>query len=309
MKAIRLLAFACASCGLAVIAMFTLVSTPSNAEAVIWDLSAKRSNTAQLFDLLDRLGHEKPRPFAINGNKVWVATARSSKTPRQVLSEYQHALAVDGLNPARFESMAAAESPRGRFAALTGGLVPTAIEDDYIAMGGVLPSNGATTAEELGRLASSPDTERFKAFRSIEAFREPGSSWTTVIAVVSDEQFDYAKMIPGAGVSGGYDADVPACPGCVRVQKFEDLSGADHSATMFSTLTSRREIRDFYRSAMTARGWVSDSATDSYERIDAVAGADIAAGRLAFTREGRHIAITLLPHPQGGTLVDVRLRR
>jgi hypothetical protein len=311
-KLLQIAAAILAVMSLVVVGLATLTAGPADADAVIWDLvPGERSNTARFVDLLDRMGHEEPRPFSVNGNRVWISTARTAKAPRDVLFQYQHALKTEGLNTGVFDSVTEGESRQGRYSALTGGLSPTHVSDDYVAMGGVVPANDAESPAELAELAQRGTFERFKAFRSVEAFREPGSSWTTVVAVFSDESFDYRNMVPGNETRGEYDPDVPACPGCVRLQRFADLSAADHVSTLFSSSMPPAEVARFYERAFTARGWAPAENNASLERIDAVVAPEskLAEGRLDYSRDGRHAAVTLVPRPEGGTFVDVRLRQ
>lgn len=309
---LRGVAFAAATLSLVVAASFAMLAQPADADAVIFDLSwGERPNTARFVDVLQRMGHEEPRPFDLNGNRVFVTTARIAKSPKMVLRDYQHALRVEGLNRASFASPEAARSEEGQLTALTGGLVPTAVSDNYVAMGGVVPANDADDAHALAALAGDREIDRFKAFRSIEAFRQPGQRWTTVVATFSDEKFDYSRMVPGKERGDvSFDPTIPSCPGCVRLQRFADLSQTENVATIWSSPAPADEVLDFYRRALSQRGWALQ---ESLDPTGAPAGlaSDLAPAqrRLLFVKDGLHASVSAIPNGRNGTHVDVRIRR
>ncbi len=91
----------------------------------------------------------------------------------------------------------------------------------------------------------------------MEAFREPDARWTTVVATWSDESFDYRKMVAGSRVGGQrVDPMVPACPGCTRLQRFEDLDpSSGHVDYAYIGPVSLQKTLTFYDRVLPERGW------------------------------------------------------
>jgi hypothetical protein len=247
-------------------ALWATVWTPGEgvvpAGADIADLFGVPDTPTQKFQrALDHMGHEPPRAFDLNGNTVYFSVNFVDYSPIEALKRYQDEFVYGGINQKSYTSLKAASTREALEDMLTGGVVPTTVSKDYVAMGGGLAENRAQTADELARLgrdfAAGGLAKKFRAYRHIEAFREPGSRWTTVVATWSDESFDYRKMVAGSRVAGQRgDGDIPACPGCTRLQRFEDLDpSADHVDYTFIGPVGVQQTLAFYDRVLPARGW------------------------------------------------------
>lgn len=266
-RVLKITALLAASAALACALVWTvLVWTPgqgvSPLQADIFDLfSTPDTPTARFQRALDHLGHEPPRAFDLNGNTVYFSINQVDKSPRQVLAEYQDEFAYQDLNRTSYTSLAGSLSEGGLEDMLTGGIVPLQISPNYVTMGGGLAENGAHDAQGLAGLAADFAEGRihkkFRAYRHIEAFREPKARFTTVVASWSDDQFDYRKMVAGSDVAEqSGDPDVPACPGCTRLKRFEDLDPqANHVDYVYAGPASVDKTLAFYDRALTGRGW------------------------------------------------------
>jgi hypothetical protein len=250
-------------CGLVwTVVVWTPGEGVSSSQADIFDLfSAPDTPTARFQRALDHLGHEPPRAFDLNGNTVYFSINQLDKSPMQVLAEYQDEFAYQSLNRTSYTSLSAALGEQGLEDMLTGGVVPLRITPNYVTMGGGLAENGADDPRSLAALgadfADGRVDKKFRAYRHIEAFREPGARFTTVVASWSDDSFDYRKMVPGSNVAEqSGDPLVPACPGCTRLKRFEDLDAdANHVDYVFAGPADVDKTLAFYDRALVERGW------------------------------------------------------
>jgi hypothetical protein len=266
-RALQLLALFTAASALLCAALWATVWTPgegvapSNADITDLFASDSETTTTRFQRALDHLGHEAPRAFDLNGNTIYVSINMVDTAPVEVLKRYQDEFVYQGINQASYTSIDSARTQQARKDRLTGGVVPTEISAGFVAMGGGVAQNRARDERGLAQLgvdlASGQLQKKFRAYRSIEAFREAGGRWTTVVASWSDESFDYGKMTPGSALEDQMvDTRVPACPGCTRLQRFEDLDpGAAHVDHIFIGAASVQKTIGFYDRALTARGW------------------------------------------------------
>lgn len=298
-------------------------------DADILDLDfIKLSNSARFARGLKHLGHDAPQSFDINGNVVNFSTNFSRKRPEQLVREYQDEFVYQGLNKKvwlpRDPSQENKDDDERIFAAMTGGVVPLLSTPNMITMGGVLPTNDAVDEEGMKKLAAStkPEDKRiFKGHHYVEMFWDDQSRRSTVTASWSDENFDYRKMrdtvlsedyAPTPGVSSAgrsVDTEVPACPGCSRINRVRDLDPSrSYSTNIFSGERPQFGTLDFYRSAMTRRGWEE---TDSSRTLNiAKPYIDYRGDRadmIQFTRGKRFLTIMAFPGDDGRTKVHTSI--
>ncbi|TXC75719.1 hypothetical protein FRC91_09445 [Bradymonadales bacterium TMQ1] len=247
------------------VGVFDLDGDVQESHADIFDLrfSARANPVEEFANTLKQLGHPEPRTYAINNNRIYFSVRHTDDSPRQVLNAYQQRFAANGLNDRVYSTIDAEEGEARMITGLTGGIVPHSVDAEHVTMGGIITRSQARNAEELRRdyLESPSPSSLFRGHRWIEAFRSPEHNQTTVIASWSDESFVYSRMLPEklrVGYGAGADHMIPSCPGCVRINRLEDLT--DESSFIFEsniyvTNHSPAQIVDFYDKAMTSRGW------------------------------------------------------
>lgn len=285
---------------------------PSNADIV--DLFSHEETTTQKFQrALDHLGHEPPRAFDINGNTVYFSVNYLDKSPVEVLKRYQDEFVYQGINQKSYPTLASANSQQARKDMLTGGIVPSKVSPGYVAMGGGLAENGARADAELARLgrqlASGQLQKKFRAYRHIEAFREPDARFTTVVASWSDESFDYRKMLAGSRVAGQKgDPQVPACPGCTRLQRFEDLDPqSEHVDYVYAGPMELAKTLAFYERVLSERGWQAAPSSLVLERARRLDLGLPAAHMRHYQRGSQTLTLTAYTDSRGDTLVHFTL--
>ncbi len=273
---------------------------------ITWFTSAPRSNAAMFGEALERLGHDEPQTFDLNGNTVYFSVNFSDREPIEIMREYQNEFTNQGLNKRPFYTLQ--KSDEMTIASLTGGIVPLSISPNSIVMGGMLNQANAKDKEGLKKLFfSEKDPHQiFRGHRHIQIDREPNARFATITATWSDDKFDYAKMIPGNDREGqSVDLDVPACPGCTRINSFTDL---DPKSTFKNNIyvgsRSVEEIHDFYMQALTSRGWQPTEAgrvlEDTRELVE-FPGDDATVEQ--FARDNEILTLTLYPNSRGGATV------
>ncbi|MBA2660801.1 MAG: hypothetical protein H0U74_00775 [Bradymonadaceae bacterium] len=271
-----------------------------------WFSTAPRTNTALFMDSLDRLGHEKPRMFDLNGNLTYFSTRSSDREPVEILREYQDEFKRQGLNDRAFYGID--QSEQMLVTALTGGVIPIAISDNTIAMGGMVTKNKAKTQEALRENFEDEKNPHkvFRGHRYIEINREPGTRFSSITATWSNEEFDYGKMVAGNAIEGqNTDVNVPACPGCTRLQRFVDLDRSkDFESNVYMAPNNLSDTRDFYRQAMSGRGWEPTEASQAM--VEARAFVDFPgdeADIIQFARGQEFLTLMFYPDTNGETTV------
>ncbi len=296
----------------------TVVWTPgegvATSEADITDFfSGEESSTKRFQRALDHLGHEAPRAFDLNGNTVYFSVNHVDKRPVEVLADYQDEFVYQDLNEHSYNSSEYLGSQQTRTDMLTGGVVPIEIGAHYVAMGGGVTENRADDDEGLAQLAADFGAGRvdkkFRGYRHIEAFREPESRWTTVVATWSDETFDYRKMIAGSRTAGqGADPRVPACPGCTRLQRFEDLDAErGHVDHVFKGSSDPDSTLNFYDRVLVERGWSHSESTVVLERARKLQLPLPDAGLRHFERGSQTLTLVVYAGEDGGSVAHLTL--
>lgn len=275
-----------------VITTFDLSGDISESKAdVSWLSPFKTSNTEGFDSALDNLGHGDAERYDLNGNTVFFSTNTTRKQPGQVMAEYQEEFRRQGLNDRVYADLDTDEEYERTQTALTGGLIPLAVTDDYVALGGVLTNNEASDSADLMANYDDADDvhELFRAHRYVEISREADSRHTSVIASWSDEDFDHRRMIPGDETSAqGYDSVVPPCPGCTRLSRFadDDPNRAERVEMSFIGPASIERTRTFYARALAEAGWQRESLNQEFYDLEQWFRFDIPDGETDQFRRG-----------------------
>ena len=121
---------------------------------IAWLADAGRNHTQRFASSLEELGHTPPRVYDLSGNTVYTSSRTTRKSPAQVLYAYQHKFATNEVNSrihtktpasiARLDSSSGTRSRLGSLgsAAMSGEIVPSVIEEDFVSMSGLLLKSG-----------------------------------------------------------------------------------------------------------------------------------------------------------------------
>ena len=276
---------------------------------IAWLSPFERSNTESFQDSLKRLGHQDPSRYDLNGNTVFFSTHTSRKTPREVMIEYQEEFRRQGLNDRVYRNMRPDEADARHFTGLTGGLVPLAISDTQVILGGVVTANRAgTTAELLDNAAGVKHPEDlFRAHRYIEITRGRDSRHTSIVASWSDEAFNYHRMVPGSAVAGqSFDPEIPPCPGCTRLTRFADDNHTTRQRVDLAFIGPRtiQETRAFYEETLRRRGWAPGDFASDLNQVEEHFHLPLpTAEALVLYREGRELTLAFLPDFETGETI------
>lgn len=270
-RLLKLVALGFAGAGLVAVLLSATIWAPgegvSTSQADILDLFTGSDRPNASFErALKSLGHEPPRAFDINGNTVYFSISQVDQSLDEVLRRYQDEFVYQKLNARTYLTQDDAGTQQALQDMLTGGIVPLEIGPEHLAMGGGLTENKARNPEQLTKLQGAYSRgeidKKFRAYRHIEAFRDSSERYTTVVASWSDNKFDYRKMLPGSDVPGqNVDPQIPACPSCLRVQRFEDLDpNADYTEHIFIGERAPGQVLDFYHKVLSEQGWLRSDA-------------------------------------------------
>ncbi len=290
----------------------------SESHAIIYDLGfAPEPDQKQFSDALKSLGHDDPQVFDINGNTVHFSVDYRRERPDRIAERYQREFVNRNINDRMYNSMNPSEGEELLTARMTGQVAPVRKSDNRIVMGGMLTRNKATDRRELIQEFQSAEHEDdlFGAHRWVEIFREPGDEYATVLATWSNDDFSYEKMLPGneyrdqSVTNRGADPDVPACPGCVRVNQFSDLEDPrGYRSSIFVTDARGDEMIDFYRRVMLNRGWSISDMQHSHEQIgEAVNFAGDRADRLHLENDEHRLEIFAYGLGDGSVAIQTAL--
>lgn len=302
-----------AICGASIFAIAFIIAVVGTKEPIqtshadlTWLSPFERSKTERFETALTRLGHNEPARFNLNGNTVFFSHNTSRKQPRQVAAEYQEEFVRQKLNKQVFTRLDAQNEDDRNFTALTGGLVPLAITNERIVLGGVVARNNASTPEELLQNMASRDgvTDLFRAHRYIEISRPKNSRHTSIVATWSDEAFELERMNPASrAASGAFDPIVPSCPGCTRLTRFADENPgtAERVEIAFTGPQTLEETRYFYQQTMAREGWRPAGFNADLSRVEQLVDIERPEGNsLVFSRDGIELMLSFLPDPRTG---------
>ncbi|QDG52970.1 hypothetical protein FIV42_20140 [Persicimonas caeni] len=303
----------CAIAG--IMAVYQPDGTIQDSQADILDMSfIELSNSAKFASALDNLGHDEPQSFSINGNVVHFSVNYSRKHPRELMKDYQEEFVNQGLNKKAWtENNSFGTGDQMLLDGMTGGVVPTMKRgDEYYAMGGVVPANGADDEDGLLALGRSRDPDHRKVFKGhhfVEMFWDREKHRSTVTATWSDENFDYLKMVGAKGGDVDVDMEVPACPSCSRISRVRDLDpNRSYSSNVYSGTKNKRDLIGFYRKAMAKRGWVETESSSMFTKMRPfVEFQGDEASFMQFTKGGRFLTIVGYPDKTGNTVIHTVL--
>ncbi|MFU8806831.1 MAG: hypothetical protein ACNA8W_23695, partial [Bradymonadaceae bacterium] len=239
-----------------------------------------RSSTQKFASTLDALGHDAPRSYDYNGNKVFFSSKTTTQDPMEVLHEYQRVFTQRGINERPYleaiedgylgdvdtaEDFARLIEERG-LAMLSGQLVPSVITENHISMGGGLIEGEPTTCAEASKILEKKADEGvtdfedlFRGFRSIDATRSEDGQRTFVTASWSDGDLDMRKHQPDHHepvLDANPDPLVPSCPGCTRLTRFAgERAEEQYVSNIFKSPQHHSSVLEFYLKAMESRGW------------------------------------------------------
>jgi len=256
--------------------------------------------TEKFIASMEDLGHSKPQAYNLNGNVVFFSTRlHGEESPLDVMKDYQKKFVEKGLAPRAF-SLDDPDADEAMLSSMNGGIVPMYASEKHVFMGGMIPAVPTKTVEELEGLHAEFQRrgpwKMFKGFHNVDITKtETGtiatSSW-------SDENFNYAKMVPGNREMGqNVDPDVPACPGCVRLSSFEDLDkNQTFRNNVYSGGHSVDNLARHYDQTLTARGWQATDATRIMDKIkENVDFQGKEAVQRQYEKDGKYV--TILAHP------------
>lgn len=308
------------SCGAAIaaiafgIAVFGSPSGVSESHAdLVWFSSFERSNSDRFESALQRLGHDEPKSYTLNGNRVYFSATTSLKTPEELLYDYQEEFRRQGLNDRVYGAIRPHEESDRTLTGLTGGLVPMAISSERVLLGGMVTTNHARDAEALLQNAADAAevSELFRGHRYVEIIRTPDRRHSSIVATWSDEDFDYGAMKPGnESARSDFDPEVPSCPGCTRLTRFaEDGHGSGRVDMAFAGPQGPYETLDFYRHAMAQRGWALSEIGSHMDHLEDLFDMELEEGvALTLVRDGQELVLVSTPDPATGHTLTVASR-
>jgi hypothetical protein len=150
----------------------------SNSEAdITWFSATGPTHTRRFADALERLGHNAPRLYTLNGNDVYVSDRTTRKSPTQVMRRYQHQFVTEGVNDRAYlkgtDQLRAGKMNKQKAAMLeeisravmNGSVVPRKVTDEKVTMFGLLrdpdeqidgPGDGADKVAEAADQLAGP---------------------------------------------------------------------------------------------------------------------------------------------------------
>lgn len=301
-------------------------------QADIHDLAlmAPLDNTQRFVKALDNLGHEKPRIYNYNGTQVYFSTRASEKKPRDLIQEYQRAFVEEGVNKKVYDvkvdldALAAKgedalqKEADARIKAMLDGEVQVVYHDDNrVIMASALIDRSKAPPTKV---TQKPDgtteldfdfKEVFTAHRYIEASWHPIRNETVVTASWGDESFDIKKTLPTSqqdpmarSQNAAADLDVPSCLGCERVTRFAtDANDKPYVFQVFDSPQSEDQVANFYRKAMTGRGWQESKHSKHLDRFAFEHAEDVEGGKvLQFKRGIQNVTLTIHPSSTGSSV-------
>lgn len=275
------------------------VEPVKQAEADIFslDFAAPKSKEARFVEALQDEGMEKPRTYDWNGNTFFFSMKQTKDDPLTVMRDFQHTFARRGVNKKAHlklpPSIANALPPQDLKEAapagqkrsseiytqnlerlddfFSGGVVPTEVGRDYIAMAGTTSKQGADSGlsflEERLKNVHNPIESNVAAMRFIDARRNPHTGLTTVTATWSDKNLDFRKFRNERDVLAlSADEEIPTCIGCERLMRFAGHGDeSDYTNHSFRGGGSPQQVASFYDRALSARGWEAAESSKAME--------------------------------------------
>jgi len=322
------------SIGGAIVALDGPSAVVKPAEADILALNfAPASKSEKFVGSMKSLGMEKPRVYDWNGNKMFFSTMETDRTPKQVLSDFQRKFVEDGVNSHAYNDVGAnvaqfadpsiwdemtPEERQAKSAVVgrkyerssdyfNGGMVPTVVTPDYVAMAGMeskgSAKDGLAFLKEVKERKSKRLTDSVGVARYIEAFKEGGK--TRVTATWTDDKVDFNKF-RGHGDGIGFSEDAPGCVGCDRLMRFVGESEKGYAANVFFSAQEVDQVVAFYDQALKNRGWrVAPSTLAMRAARDNGWMPDDGSELVSFARNGEFMTLLVFKTPEGRTSVQL----
>lgn len=299
----------------------------SQADITDLGLFAPATSTQRFVKALDNLGHETPRIYNYNGNQIFFSTSSSPKRPRELILDYQRAFVEEGVNKKIYDvrvdldalreqgpgALARAEDER-KLAMLDGQIQVMYHDEERVIMGAAIldianaPAPTHTRDPDGTPVAELDFANIFNAHRYIEATWHPVRRESVITASWGDESFDIKKTFPSSMILPGDrleqmapDLVVPTCLGCTRLTRFaSEANDKPYTFQVFKSYQSLGQVAEFYRSAMSARGWKESKHSQGLERYASEHSAYLAGGQvMQFMRGAQNVTLTLHPDDDG----------
>jgi hypothetical protein len=274
----------------------------------------------------------EPRPYDLNGNRMWFASGRTELKPNQVEDTMQDIFVEQGVNEDNHagikpmeqmalnadnfttdrgkENLARAGGDNARLL-MDGEVIPIQRKPGYVAMAGYdwrMSDEEMIEQMESGKADSSlfnPDY-MMKGYKFLDATWEPESRMTSITSVWTDDKFDSKKMRNESFKEQEPDPNIPACMGCERDFRFQSLAKNEpYRANHWNTQMTPSDTYGFYQRAMASRGWKASNSQAMLDKVSAklpTVGA-INGRMLNLEKDGKSMVIALLPNGEGGTEV------
>lgn len=270
-----------------------------------------RTQTVRFKDALRQLGHDEPLALELNGNRVFFSTRQVAQSPARALCAYQREFVRQGLNAQAFCDLGPAQTTHRKRGQVAGNLVPTEISASRVVMSGVEMRDGSHTPLELMKSfdPERPLAQLFGAYRTVEIYREADAAESTVLAMWSDEAFDYSRMMPLTGVQAQrvMDPRVPLCVSCALVNRTHDVGARGlHRSFVFTTRHSISQVEAFFRAELPRRGWVESNTRGALDLMSARVGLDAGLPQVYYDPQTM-LELSIYPLEPRGTGVRVVL--
>lgn len=234
-------------------------------KADVWEIGMfERSNTQKFASSLKRLGHEPPRSYDVNGNKVFFSVRATNKRPLELVEEYQRTFVEEGLNTEEYGFQKRANEKAERL--LGGQILPLKMTNEVMTMGGVVVADSPSSVEEWNSMKESyrnrPLHDAFVGYRHIQADWDADAKTTFVTATWSDEEFDMRRISGASDDRVPEETEVPTCIGCKKLVRWEtDTRDVPYTINTFISPQDSGGVANFYTEAMQARGWKLEMTT------------------------------------------------
>lgn len=260
-----LCASATAGIGWAIVTLDPGTGEVAEAEADVWNFGMfKRTNTQKFASSLQRLGHEPPRSYDLNGNKVFFSVRSTNKRPTELVEEYQRVFTEEGLNtePHGYE-----RRPTKRFKQMMGGqIVPLTVARTSVVMGGFTTPDSPASPEEWEAMSDRyvdaynngeiDSHDVFTGYRHIQADWNPTKRKTFVTASWSDEEFDMRRLSGADTERMPTEQVVPKCHACTRLIRWEtDERDVPYTINVFHAEQDAANSASFYQRKLAEDRW------------------------------------------------------
>lgn len=279
------------------------------ADATIYDLNVLQEDQKSAFEAaMDDIGLEGTE-YDYNGTRVTYATARVDGKPTDIAKSIQERLAKRGANSRHYGFD---EEPQiYRTGMLKGDVVPTHVSNDRIIMSAIgedLTIEGHPLKKSMLQHGGKLPEDVMKGYRYVEILaREMKSTHSTVRAVWTGDDFEPQRIVTREGEYRlAPDVEVPACMGCVPVERVMPWGGGHFRTVRFESDRGPEDVVAFYRETLVRRGWTMNESSKELDRIRAEHPEwDMPGDDRTFTRG--HVALRLVVSSGQPTSVTIML--